>query len=331
VESGERAIEELLPASERIGLVVCLICTKGVPSIPAHLEAEHPTIRLEEYQGRFPTALLEPEIAREERKARRARRITVTEAEAAAHPCGADGAILEKNIAKEERGQFRRDCEDLLRRGYPPGYEVASVAHTMTLARRARLQIELVRDETDGEVYQSQTTDLLAGLEVKLEKGLRNLEAARSLRMKEATEDPLAALEAEMAQAEDWVRAHIGEFSERCPECGVILTPPALPHWAYEKVNNDQGVPYWPVWSAELWKLVCNRTIPLWVMAYTLRTSPEGLRFTARRKRTDWPTWIELEWEEQQLRTRLLADDKSAPAFAVDPARKEGSNGTPDR
>lgn len=323
VTGGDRAIEELIPASERAGMVVCLVCDTAVPSIGPHLAAVHKTMRLEDYTLRFPEAPLEPEGAKEQRRAARAKRMTATDDEIAAHPCGADGIILEKAIAREERVQFRRDCQDLLKRGFVGNYEIASLAHTMILARRARLQIEQVRDEAEGEVYQSQITEFLKDLEGKIEKGLKALETTRSQRLKDTAENPLAALEEELQRAEDWIREHIGEFAERCPGCGQPLTPPALPHWAFEPVKNDQGVLYWPVWSEELWKLVLERTIPLWVMAYTLRTSPEGLKFTARRKKLEWPAWIDVVWEERELRTRLLADDKAAPAFAVVDARKE--------
>lgn len=310
--TGQTAVSALLPPPDK-GLVACVICQDGVKSIPAHLLDAHPTIRLEEYRAAYPTAPLEHEKVRRDRQEAKRQAITVTEREAADHPCGTDGAMLEKNLAEEERPHFRRDCLTLLARGYLAGYEVAAVAHTMTLARRARLDIEATRAGAEGNVYQSETLDLLKELEAKLEKGLQQLERARIQRNAESGENPLAALEAEQRLAEDWVRANIGEFAERCPGCGQMLTPPALPHWAFEPAKNDQGVQYWPVWSGELWKLVVKREIPLWIMAYTLRTSPEGLRFTARRKGVAWPSWIELGWEEQQLRARLVEDDRVTP------------------
>lgn len=318
----DSAVDELMGAQDRTKVVICCLCNKGVPSIPRHLEQEHFTVRVEDYQAQFPTALLEPAAVKEERKERRRQAITVTEREIANHPCGADGAIIEKNLAKEEQSLYRNDCAALIKRGYQAGHELASVAHAMTLARRLRLDIETTRADTEGQVYRSDAFDLLKDLEARIEKGIQSLEKARTTRMNEAQENPLAAMEEEMAGAEAWVQEHIGEFNERCPGCGQILTPPALPHWAFEPVKNDQGVLYWPVWSQELWKLVTAREIPLWQMCYVLRTSPEGLRFTARRKGVDWPGWIQMEWEEQQLRTRLLADDRGAP-IALDPARRD--------
>ncbi len=327
VGPSDRAVEDLLPPSERAKTVLCPLCSQPVPEIPGHLEAEHPTVRLEDFQQSYPDAPLEPPEIKKARERAVKQRLEVTEEEGTAHPCGFDGALFEKSLKEEERRHYRRDIENLLRRGYGPGYEVAAVAHSMTLARRTRLDVEQARTRAGGAVYQSEMLSLATDLEAKIEKGIVALERARRARILEEGEDPIAALDREQRLAEEWVLAQIGEFAERCPGCGLVLTPPALPHWAFEPTKNAQGVVYYPVWSAELWKLVLNRTIPLWIMAYTLRTSPEGLLFTARRKKIEWPTWIEIEWEEQQLRTRLVADDRALPV-PNEPVRTGGSNGT---
>jgi hypothetical protein len=322
VGPSDRAVEDLLPTSERAKTVMCPLCSQPVPEIPSHLEAEHPTVRLEDFQRSYPDAPLEPPEVKKARDRASKLRLEVSEEEGAAHPCGVDGALFEKSLKEEERSYYRRDIENLLRRGYAPGYEVAAVAHSMTLARRVRLDVEAARGKAGGAVYQSEMLSFATDLEGKIEKGIAALERARRSRMQEEGENPVAVLDREQKLAEEWVESRIGEFAERCPGCGVILTPPALPHWAFEPVKNAQGVVYYPVWSSELWKLVLHRVIPLWVMAYTLRTSPEGLLFTARRKRIDWPTWIEMEWEEKELRTRLVADDRAVPVV-LDPVRKE--------
>jgi hypothetical protein len=299
---------------------MCPLCSQPVPEIPGHLEREHQTVTLEEFQRSYPDALLEPQEIKKARDRAIKQRLEVSDVEGAEHPCGFDGALFEKSLKEEERTHYRRDVENLLNRGYEPGYEVAAVAHSMTLARRVRLDVEAQRNKAGGAVYASEMLSLATELESKIEKGIAALERARKSRIMEEGADPVAALEKEQRQAEEWVLSRIGEFSERCPSCGLVLTPPALPHWAFEPTKNSQGVVYYPVWSAELWRLVLDRTLPLWAMAYTLRTSPEGLLHTARRKHIEWPTWIEIEWEEQQLRTRLVADDRALPVV-VDTAR----------
>ena len=327
VGPSDRAVEDLLRSSERINTVLCPLCAQPVAEIPGHLEREHPTVTLEEFQHNYPDQPLEPVEIKKARERATRQRLEVTDAEVEAHPCGSDGALFEKNLKEEERVHFRRDIENLLRRGYEPGYEMAAVAHSMTLARRARFDVEMQRGKAGGAVYQSEMLDLATTLESKIEKGIAALERARRARILEDGEDPVMALDREQRLAEEWVLSRIGELADRCPGCGVVLTPPALPHWAFEPTKNAQGVVYYPVWSPELWGLVVTREIPLWIMAYVLRTSPEGLQHTARRKRIEWPTWIEMDWEEQELRKKLLGDDRAQPVI-VDIARTGGSNGT---
>jgi hypothetical protein len=115
-------------------------------------------------------------------------------------------------------------------------------------------------------------------------------------------------VEQELGEAEQWVQAHIGEFIARC-SCGAMLTAPALPHWAYQPTVTDHGV-LWPVWSPEMWKLVLAGELKLWMMSFMLRTSPEGLRYTAIRRGEPWPDDLNIEEAEVELRVRLLADDK---------------------
>jgi hypothetical protein len=45
-------------------------------------------------------------------------------------------------------------------------------------------------------------------------------------------------------------------------------------------------------------------------MAYLLRTSPEGLKYTAASRGEAWPDDVDLGEAEAELRVRLLADDR---------------------
>lgn len=300
--------------------VQCALCSKAVKSIPDHLREEHPTVRPEDYQEQYPSLPMEGEEDEDTRLM-----ITVTEEEAAAHPCGRDGVLIEKSLSEAERPLFVADVQDLIRSGFEAGYEVAALAHLMTMARRVRISIEAIRAESKGQLYASDRLDLLHDLEDKIGKMRSNMEKVRSTRLKEFQEDPTTALEDELRSVEAFIQSKIGEFQEQCPGCGQMLTAPALPHWAYEQSKDERGNPYWPVWSPELWVLVKDRIIPLWQMAYILRTSPEGLRLTAQRRAEEWPSWIEIEREEQQLRTKLLADDRAY--VPKDEARKGEDNG----
>jgi hypothetical protein len=303
--------------------VACILCEEAVKSIQEHLAAKHPTVRFDEYQQRYPTAKVVGEELETERQM-----IAVSADEIAEHPCGRDGVLIEKTLDEAERPHYRADCIALIEMGYDPGYDVAGQAHLMTMGRRARISLEATREQSKGQLHASQTLDLMNDIDDRINKGRQALEKLRLSRTKESLEDPALALEAQGRAAEEWVRGHIGELQVRCPGCTMMLTAPALPHWAFEASKDDHGNVYWPVWSRELWMLVVDRTIALWVMAYTLRTSPEGLRLTARRRREEWPSWIEIEWEEQQLRARLLRDDRAyIPPNLVSNARKGETNG----
>ena len=152
VGPSDRAVEDLLSPSDRAKTVLCELCSQPVPHIPTHLESEHPTVKLEDYQRSYPEALLEPVEVKKARDRASKQRLEVTDEEGAAHPCGFDGALFEKSLKEEERAHYRRDVSNLLRRGYEPGYEVAAVAHSMTLARRVRLDVEAQRGKAGGSV-----------------------------------------------------------------------------------------------------------------------------------------------------------------------------------
>jgi hypothetical protein len=306
--------------------VECQLCHEEVTSVASHLQQKHPTVRLVEYQEMFKSAPIVGEVnpAKEP-----ARELTVTPEEATEHPGGREAAMKEKTLDERERSAYRSDVVALLDQGHKPSHQVASVAYLMTLSRRVQLSIEATREVTKGELYHSEALETFHDLEAKIGRGIQDLEKIRAQRVDEAGEDPLAVVEYELEGAEAWVQAHIGEFQFRCPGCGDMLTVPALPHWAFEPLRTDQGV-VWPVWSPEMWKLVLSAELSLAKMAYMLRTSPEGLKYTAARRGEPWPDDMDVAEAEIELRARLLADDRMIRA-ALLPATvvvgEGGSNG----
>jgi len=318
-----RAFEALYPPD--LSKVACVLCQQEVEEIEPHLKRDHPTVRLEDYALQFPSAPVKGDPLPESRRV-----IKVSAAEAAAHPGGREGAVIEKMLDRSEREAYREDIQSILSEGHRVSRAVASVAHYMVLARRSRAILEKVRDKTDGTLFASDHLDILHDLEEKIGKGMQNLEKLRTSRAQEAGEDPLAVVSAELEAAERWVQEHIGEHVERCPGCGMMLTAPALPHWAYEPMMTEHGM-HWPVWSTELWTMVNDRIIPLWVMAFTLRTSPEGLKYTARKRQQAWPDWIDVDEEERLLRVQLDKQDREikAPLVAL-PRTTERTEGEDD-
>jgi hypothetical protein len=116
-----------------------------------------------------------------------------------------------------------------------------------------------------------------------------------------------------MTDAEAYVMQNIGEFDMMCPSCQAPLTAPGLPHWALAPMihETEKGpMKIYPVWSPELWRLILQRKIPLYVMAFTLRTSPEGLKYTCKMRGEEWPTWIVMEQEERELSVLIRQMEK---------------------
>lgn len=293
--------------------VVCALCERKVPEIEGHLLEDHPAVSLAEYVLRYPS---HPMKGAAEPKKPKLPAVSVREA--AEHPAGRDGAIIEKMLPVSERTAYREDIQGLLAAGYMETYLIAGIAYKKVLARRYLLEIETIRDESKGQVWGTEKLDTYTELSEAVAAGLKDLESKKRAREDEErkrrqVEDPLAVHERELVQAEQWVKANIGEHESRCPNptCGQMLLLPDLPHWAYEPLVTDRGV-QWPVWSRELWALVRTGELALWQMAYALRTSPEGLKYTAAKRGEDWPASIDLAAEEAELRKRLDVQDFAA-------------------
>lgn len=344
-----KGFEKAIPKDQ--SLVACQLCSERTADVIQHLRERHKGTRIDEYVLRFPKAPLLPQQApagsgrgRNDRRGSgegsgEGKMPRVTQAEADEHPGGRDGALIEKLLDPSERQMFREDLEGLIAQGYPDRYQIVSAAYLMTLARRLRTKVEDLAQRSDRQVYDSDDLENLTKLESKIRETLQALEKARAQRKGEEKkdEDPLAVHERELAEAEAWVRERQGEFYDRCPNCGLMLTPiglascpgcgqqvppPALPHWAYEPLRTSHGLE-WPVWSAELWRLVVSRQIRLWVMAYVLRTSPEGLKRTAERKGIDWPEFLVIEAEERELRTMLDGQRDGLSPLALDVVQRQ--------
>jgi hypothetical protein len=243
----------------------------------------------------------------------------IDQAAAALHPGGLEGLRVELLLDESERVFYRSDISEGLALGLTPTHLVISLAYHQVLRRRIQTQVEENRKIAGTpKVTESRTLDMLSGIEDVILKLTRELEKIRENRIVK-TDDPRQILEAEMAEAERFVQGHLGELQGRCPGCAAILTLPALPHWAFAPNETRHGTEYM-VWSRELWSLVVTRQIPLRVMAYALRTSPEGLMMTARRRGDIWPEWIILEKEEREHREWLDSDDRAATSSEPFPA-----------
>jgi hypothetical protein len=275
--------------------MLCALCNQGVADIQQHLEEEHSPEELASYQ-----------LPEEERKWNP----RVNDREAAAHPGGREGALIEKSILASEREGYRQDILGLIRAGHQPGFLVAQVAYHQLVVRRFRLRFEREARKTGGDMttYDSKSLAIIDDLTERISKMLVELEKVRKSRLEESAENPMAIVEAELSAAERFLIEHQGEFSESCPSCQMPLLVPGLPHWAFAPLETAGGTE-WMAWSTELFELVQAELAPLWQMAYVLRVSPEGLQYTAARRGLAFRE--DIDWAEQEALVRevLRADD----------------------
>lgn len=294
------------------GYQVCLICNEPYSDLAGHLKI-HPKEELERLypEGYSPNRPTPPRM---------------TQRDFEEHPGGYEAAIIEKSILEQERRTYRYDVAGLIEKGYQPGYLLAQVCYHMVIARRFRNRIEFEAKQTKGDLrtYDAKSLSILQDLDGKISAMLVELEKQRRARITEAAENPVGVVESELAAAEQWIVEHQGELVLACPGCAMPLAPPDLPHWAFSPITTSDGVEH-VVWSRDGWGLVVAKVIPLWILCYILRTSPEGMKFTAARRGEPWPEDIVLEKEERLLRRVLQADDKGIPLYKALRARAAAS------
>ena len=105
-----------------------------------------------------------------------------------------------------------------------------------------------------------------------------------------------------------FIQEHIGEFSFSCGKCHSILSSGGLPHWAIEFVNKESKTCY-HIWSRQMFFAVEKGFIPLYIMAFCLETSIEGLRYTADEKGITLPAH-DIFKEEEKLKELMLEFEK---------------------
>ena len=102
--------------------------------------------------------------------------------------------------------------------------------------------------------------------------------------------------------AETEIRTHIGEHAFRCEQCGSMVNTQGLPHWAIETKIGPDGSPVHFIFSPELWFLIKKKLIPIHIMAFALRTSIEGVTYTAKERGNKDIPKIDYNVEEKELR-----------------------------
>jgi len=101
-------------------------------------------------------------------------------------------------------------------------------------------------------------------------------------------------------EAKDYIKKHAAEIPFKAPD-GTIIDSRGLHFWGIYQKENPQKIKEYFVFSEELYHLVRKKYIPLWVMAFALRTSVQGLMWTFTKMGLDKPE-VDLAKEEEMLK-----------------------------
>ena len=161
------------------------------------------------------------------------------------------------------------------------------------------------------------------------ETHLKSLKSIYEQTQKEQTVAQM--LEQMLDDAETHCRRNVGDIAFKCEQCGAMIDSSGYNHWAYEILKEASGKKIYLLWNPELWELINGiRTadvygkerhwqIPVWMMAFILGTSVEGLMFTAQHRKMkverfdrDGRQWATIDgfefdigFEEEQSRAAL--------------------------
>jgi hypothetical protein len=107
-----------------------------------------------------------------------------------------------------------------------------------------------------------------------------------------------------LQQAEQYLKEHYGEYVTLDGE-GNIVTTDGKAHWAFVKELNEKSETQYFVWSEELIYLFRKEIIPIEVVCFALRTSPEGIKWVADKRGEELPKF-DMHIAEQKLRKYML-------------------------
>jgi hypothetical protein len=163
-------------------------------------------------------------------------------------------------------------------------------------------------------------------------------EMRREQRSEDADQEGENLLQVALADAEKYVKANQGDFQFRCGHCGTWVQTDGLPVWMLlqDQDPKDPSRRRVHVGNGEILWLVQMGSLPLSLAAFILRTSPEGLRWTAEQRGLDlYPQDPPGEREEMWLQRLVTSeaevrDVRQAFDDAQDVAEKTLSGLVPD-
>lgn len=202
---------------------------------------------------------------------------------------------------------LRKVHKEMQTNGFPEGAILNQYLFLAVTLRR--LQIEYQQDhkartKTDSPIPENyvllkeikDTSERLSRLQITLDS---------SKAAQRAGQDVHDLHNKEIESCADFVKHNVGEFSFRCKKCKTIVSSGGLPHWAIVSVKTIDKVDY-HIWSREIFTLVKEKLIPLYMMAFALQTSIEGLVYTAELRNEQLP---EHDIKEEEVKLKELMID----------------------
>jgi len=213
--------------------------------------------------------------------------------------------IFSTNFDKYKSKEYlNKTKKKLLKDGYIDGPMLNEYLFWGTISRRLKIlyqgnyaKVEKVNENVALLKNMGLVTD-------RVSKLLADLDASKARR--EKVTDIVDIFEKTMDRANEFVKKNIGEFSFRCDKCGAILQTDGAPHHAImtEKNEKDENVYY--IYSPELAYLVKKKIIPLHLMAFILRTSPEGIMFTAKARGETDDEFLNIPINEEEVKLKEI-------------------------
>jgi hypothetical protein len=198
----------------------------------------------------------------------------------------------------------------LIKSAYPDVPALNEYLFWITISRRLHIMYQKFHAqlEVDAEIQNTGKDDLefLKRIELVSERVGKLQELLEKSRdRKEKISDVVDLFSKTMKDAENFVKENIGEHTFRCNNCGTIVQADGLPHYAIMTETDDNKDKIYHIYSKEAAHLVKNGVIPLHVMAFILRTSPEGIIYTMKQRGEDPKTILSktnsLKEEEEKL------------------------------
>ena len=196
---------------------------------------------------------------------------------------------------------IKKDCEN---KGFPETPLFTEYLFLTTINHRLHIAYVYATKNQSENGHADKILETIS----KNQERISDLEAtlAKLALEKREGEDIPALHQKVLGAAEKFIREHAGEFSFLCQNCRTVVQADGLPHWALVK-GEYEGAKYYFIFNSQLWQLVLEKKIPAAYMAFALRTSIVGIKFTVEARKERWPDWIDVLREEKILKELMDA------------------------